>query len=388
MKYSFKSFLLSTITVDDEYLTYKISGKSDSIAIKNIVYLDYRAAKIFSNGYLFIRDQNNQKHRIPYDEKNNSKVKAFIEEMNIKNETSDYIEPLPFKESLACYYSKSSDNEDETAENKVEKGKNNTVQLGIEKNAESAVPKEDNKKQEIKEHVDIKKEPEVEDMPPVIENTETSVQKTKKKTFGERFQGFNDKMDEVYMKYPHIFTLKYVGGHPLITSEGDSSLIIKNGVATLRKGFNIVQIKDIKAVRYESEEEIKSRYTATRIAFLGIFALAFKKKKKIQHKFLVIECSYEGMDCAVIFTGKEAQKAHGTLLEIISYYKKKEMEKIKQEEKKKSAEAKANVSSAKPLETKTATSKTDDLMNLKSLLDEGLLTKEEFHEAKKEILNR
>lgn len=50
-----------------------------------------------------------------------------------------------------------------------------------------------------------------------------------------------------------------------------------------------IPLDKIKRVSIETEKEVIERFTATRIALLGPFALAFKKKKVSKKKYLVIE---------------------------------------------------------------------------------------------------
>ena len=410
MEFKLKSFLLSTIVVDNENIYYKDSNKEGSIKIADITYLNYEEAKLFKSGYLLIKE-NRKEHRIPFDETKNSKIKEFCSNLSIVNKVKDEVKPFSFEESLNYYYSnnntgkkqkkkkKLSITEQEKTEDTIS-SKEVTDEIPVEEASEmkmeeaieptanekdelsKTVLKNENQEMELEkvENNDELKDPEQ----AVSENTVIDKPKEKKKTFGESFKGFVNNMEEFSMKVPQMFTLKYLGGHPLITSDGDAYLTIKNGKITLRKGLKQVTIDNIKSARFETEEEIKRRYTATRIALLGVFALAFKKQKKIQNKFLIIEFVYEGMDSVIMLTGKDAQKAHGTLVEVVSYYKKKEMEAKEKKLKEQKAVAPTKTIAPKLASVKASSSKADELMKLKGLVEEGYLTKEEFLEAKKE----
>ena len=97
--------------------------------------------------------------------------------------------------------------------------------------------------------------------------------------------------------------LKYYGAHPLFAKECKMNLSVnteefKFGTMTKKYSYSI---EDVKHVSIQTEKEVMERFTATRIALLGPFALAFKKKKITKSKYLVIECkdailTFEG-DC-------------------------------------------------------------------------------------------
>lgn len=75
----------------------------------------------------------------------------------------------------------------------------------------------------------------------------------------------------------------YKGGHPNINKEKNCTLDIKDDALTINCGLSgmaIIPYYDVVGVHYETSDQIEKRITATRIALLGPFALAFKKKKK------------------------------------------------------------------------------------------------------------
>ena len=58
---------------------------------------------------------------------------------------------------------------------------------------------------------------------------------------------------------------------------------------------------------------MRQRVTATRIALVGIFTLAAKKKKKRSTKYLTIDVDYQGQVYAVAFESDEANKLAGLI---------------------------------------------------------------------------
>jgi len=419
MEFKLKSFLLSTIVVDNENIYYKDSNKEGTIKIADITYLNYEEAKLFKSGYLLIRE-NKKEHRIPFDETKNSKIKEFCTNLSIVNKIKDEVKSFSFEDSLVYYYTTNNSGKKQKKEKKLSiteqektedtiSSKEVTDEIPVEEASEMKMEEaiEPTAKEEDKlsttvfkhENKEIEREKvennnELEDLgKSVSENIieEKIEPKNNKKSISESWKNLKEDFEKNSLTGSHFFTLKYLGGHPSITSEGDAYLTLKNGNVTLRKGFKKVTIENIKSARYETESEIKRRYTATRIAFLGVFALAFKKQKNIQHKFLTIECTHEGMDCVIMLTGKDAQKAHGTLVKVVSYYKKKKIEEEEKKAKERKSELHRKTSSQKTVTPKRASikpifSKADELIKLKGLVEEGYLTQEEFLEAKKEIL--
>lgn len=88
-------------------------------------------------------------------------------------------------------------------------------------------------------------------------------------------------------------TLKYYGSHPYYPKEGKLTLKLTPSVLKFSSTFGqevITPLSDIRTVKIETEEEVIRRFTATRIALFGPFALAMKKKKVNKKKYLIIEC--------------------------------------------------------------------------------------------------
>lgn len=96
--------------------------------------------------------------------------------------------------------------------------------------------------------------------------------------------------------------LKYFGSHPLFPKECKMNVTVN--AETLKFGTMLkkdeISLDKIKRVSIETEKEVIERFTATRIALFGPFALAFKKKKVSKKKYLVIETE----DFALTFEGE------------------------------------------------------------------------------------
>lgn len=96
--------------------------------------------------------------------------------------------------------------------------------------------------------------------------------------------------------------LNYYGSHPLLSRECKVNLSTKEGIfkfGTLFKQID-VPLSEIQKVYIANEKEITERFTATRIALFGPFALAMKKKKIKNKKYMVIECN----DFTLTFDGE------------------------------------------------------------------------------------
>lgn len=162
------------------------------------------------------------------------------------------------------------------------------------------------------------------------------------------------------------FLLKYYGGHPLLSRESqlfvsvrESNLIAEislNITGSKRKTIFEVPIKEINKVSIEKEEEVIRRYTATRIALFGPFALAMKKKKVNKKDYLVIECS----DFILTFD------SNAELCKLI-------YSKITENRNSNSS-------------TLDQSDSLDKIKKLKELLDMEAITQEEFNIKKKELL--
>lgn len=159
------------------------------------------------------------------------------------------------------------------------------------------------------------------------------------------------------------FTLKYYGGHPMYSRESlvnvlvdETKITVKSSKFTSTGELFSISLEDVLKVHIEKEDEVIRRYTATRIALFGPFALAMKKKKVNKKEYLVIECK----DFIATFDSNQ------TLCKYI-YMKINQLEKNNS---KKSSQV----------------DNLEQIKKLKELLDMCAITQEEFDMKKKELL--
>ena len=163
------------------------------------------------------------------------------------------------------------------------------------------------------------------------------------------------------------FLLDYKGGHPDFTKESLSSITITNdkiSITTDRKSSDIL-MSEIVGIHYENQEQIEKRITATRLVTLGVFALAFKKKKKTNDKFFTMDYKRNGIENTIVFSGKKAAEAHSAVNKLLSKY---------------------NENNPKEAQSNSQNNNLAQIKGLKELLDMGAITQEEFDIKKKELL--
>ncbi len=106
--------------------------------------------------------------------------------------------------------------------------------------------------------------------------------------------------------------VKYWGGHPDVISNnvvcGD--LIINNKYLCFvnqklifgyqMKSFKIF-LNDLVNVEYKNEKDIQKDVTLTRMAFMGIYAFAAKKKRVTRNNYLIITYNQSGIENKILF---------------------------------------------------------------------------------------
>lgn len=169
--------------------------------------------------------------------------------------------------------------------------------------------------------------------------------------------------------YIKNFTLDYKGGHPALAKDGFAALEIFENCVGIRQGIDAVLLhyRNILNIQLETQEQISSRFTATRIALLGPFALAFKKKTKSTEKFLTIDYKdSNNLEFTVVFSGANCGLAQLDIYNAYSDFIQKTPLNINKD------------NSPNPYE---------EIKKLKELFDIGAITQEEFEAKKKQILN-
>jgi hypothetical protein len=103
-----------------------------------------------------------------------------------------------------------------------------------------------------------------------------------------------------------IENVKYKCGHPQLDSEALVSLGLKNKnvyllfIGNYKEKASIIG-SSIKNVIVEDETTFSKKVTLTRLALVGIFAFAMKKKKKEELAYLTIEYNDGRFDHSVVF---------------------------------------------------------------------------------------
>ena len=115
----------------------------------------------------------------------------------------------------------------------------------------------------------------------------------------------------------------YVGGHPDKNENADNCHVFKSGEilefyrkVIAEKPVKLFSIKNesIKAITVEDATTMEKKVTLGRVLLVGIFALAWKKKKKNEIAFVVIDWSDGRFDNATTFSfeGKVAMQQANT----------------------------------------------------------------------------
>lgn len=206
--------------------------------------------------------------------------------------------------------------------------------------------------------------------------------------------------------------LTYKGGHPSLTSEKDCFIIANNSSITIKIGSAsaTIPINQISGCRMETQDQLERRITATRLLAIGVFALAFKKKKINTEKYLTIDFSdNNGISNTVLFSGKGVPKAHSAIYQIMTQSIEKRKYTINNEYQDNTPSFKDIYSMREDddvpsfedifsqIDTEEEHHKSNDIQKdkttpyeeikcLKELLDMGAITQEEFETKKKELL--
>lgn len=151
-------------------------------------------------------------------------------------------------------------------------------------------------------------------------------------------------------------------------AETDADFVFIEGSTELGS----IPVSSINNILVEDKSQVTSRFTATRIATLGIFALAAKKKKTTPSYYLTIEWKTGNLTNNAIFefaSLEVANNANNNLRQKID----KVLEKI-------------------PAKPSPLVSSEDDIPKqiekLAEMKDKGIITEDEFSKKKKELLDK
>lgn len=178
-----------------------------------------------------------------------------------------------------------------------------------------------------------------------------------------------EKLQQKFSK-PYQVSINYFGMHPSIPKECKVTFRMTEEsicVDTLFKGTFEIKYNQINSCNMQLEEEVIQRFTATRIALFGPFALAMKKKKVNKTKYIVIECD----DFVVTLDGDS--KYSEDILQGINYHLRNYRENNPTQD-----SIQISVMTNDPY---------SEIKKAKELLDMGIITQEEFDIKKKQLLN-
>lgn len=171
-------------------------------------------------------------------------------------------------------------------------------------------------------------------------------------------------------------TITYIGGHPNVTKDGfvnfevfDNHIEFEVGLIMKEKGE--IEFKNIQSVHFETASEFKSRITLTRIALLGPVGLFLRKHRAQKLYYLTIDCG----DYSTIFSDEDSREIKKVYQKIYfnwdDYKKRHKNETDKMKPNNENLEYHNNY---------------DELIQLKNLLDQGIITQDDYDKKKKEIL--
>ena len=193
------------------------------------------------------------------------------------------------------------------------------------------------------------------------------------------------KKEIVWKKKPTVFSkLTYKGGHPKLTKEKDCSLSVGDDGVTIRYGLTntaFIAYGYFVSIHVETVDQIEKRITATRLLSLGLFALAFQKKKKNTERYLTIDFNESGIESTVLFSGKDILNAHSEIYKRYTKFLSRQQDTNTQ-----GAEL-SQASENEEVNVPPTFDPYEEIKKVKELLDLGIITQEEFEQKKKELLN-
>lgn len=172
----------------------------------------------------------------------------------------------------------------------------------------------------------------------------------------EQIQYEQDKKD---FSKPITEKIKYYGGSTKINKECNVTITISDKQIILNSilhGSTIISLSEITDCFLDTEKEVFRRFTVTRIALFGPFALAMKKKKTSKKQYIVIQTHND------LFTLDGDGYINKKIYSCIKYH-------------------------LKNLDVIYDDNPYEELKKLKELLDMGVISPEEFEQKKEKLLN-
>lgn len=174
-------------------------------------------------------------------------------------------------------------------------------------------------------------------------------------------------------KTNEIYLVSFHGNHPEIAEEYVCLQVDKECIRIYDMSLNInysttVSLRDIINVSLDTRENIEKKVTATRLLTLGVFAFAAKKKISKKEQYMLIDYYYKNMKNTLVFSGVAVNDIYKDISTLLSEFREN--------------------NNIKTLGGNNETINTvNELYKLKKLLEGGLLTKEEFEQLKKGLIN-
>jgi len=185
---------------------------------------------------------------------------------------------------------------------------------------------------------------------------------------------------EEFMTDAKLFTTaicEYLGGHPDIEQRTIGNIYVnKKGIffdASLSPKFIYIPIQNIIKSEFKNEEQISKDVTLTRLLAFGIFAFGLKKKRKEVQNYLIVTYDENGIENTIIFESKNASALASAMIKARQLYAKENP----QEQVSDSAEGN---SPAKDIP--------EQIKKLAELMEQGIITQEEFENKKADLLSR
>lgn len=109
----------------------------------------------------------------------------------------------------------------------------------------------------------------------------------------------------------NIYTADYLGGSPKVpkAEEGLKMMIIPQGIMFSNQ-LDLLTFDEIKKISFQTRQQIEKDVTLTRMLAFGVYSLAMKKKRKVIHNYLVLDCEKGGMPYKMVFAGGDIQSIY------------------------------------------------------------------------------
>ena len=100
------------------------------------------------------------------------------------------------------------------------------------------------------------------------------------------------------------YSVDYIGGSPYFPHQQENLelMIIPQGIV-FKNQLDFLPFEEIKRVNFKTHQQIEKDLTLTRMIAFGVYSMAMKKKRKVIHKYLILDCESGGMPYTMAFAG-------------------------------------------------------------------------------------